>query len=300
MNIMRKPGYTRKIVRLSNGTVEVEEYYTNRAGNHDRRAKKEKATPEQARRAYIQKRMKTLRWLMNENFQDGRDALATFSWGKRGKPPDTIKGIKDAAAILIRRLREEYAKHGYELKYIYTVEIGPRGSRHIHMLISHAGELPLMIMQRCWSGVVDIKPLYTHGQYEDIANYFVKQYAEKTERTTGEELKRCFECSRNLKKPEITFEQIREKDLKKDIEPPEGMILEKASVRQGVCQLTGRPYRFYRLLCTDEKKANCAGATEKPVRQQVHEPARKGNRITRAIDKAAGWIGGLFRKRRRP
>ncbi len=286
--------YIRKTIRTGN-MVEVEEYYSNRIGIHDRRAGKQKRTPEQVRRAYIERRKKTLRWLMNENFRDGRDALATFSWGKRGRPPDTLEDVKREARLLIRRLRDEYDRLGYELKYIYCVEIGPRGSRHIHMILSHAGELPLMTLQRCWPGVVDVKPLYTQGQYEDIASYFVKQYAEKTERTTGEEMKRCFECSRNLKKPEITIERIREKDIRKEIEPPEGTILEKSTVRQGVGRITGRPYRFYRLIVTG-KTENCAGANGKmPDRQQV-----KGNRFTSVFSRAAGWLGGLFRKRRRP
>lgn len=280
--------YIRKTIHTGD-TVEVEEYFTNRIGHHEKRARKEKPTPEQTRQAYIRRRMKTLRWLMNENFRDGRDALATFSWGRRGKPPDDVKGIKDSAQLLIRRLRDEYARLGFDLKYIYTVEIGPRGSRHIHMIMNHAGELPLMVLQRCWGGVVDVKPLYTSGQYEDIAKYFVKQYAEKTSRTTGEELKRCFECSRNLQKPRIEIERIREKDLKKDIDPPEGMILEKTSVRQGVGKVTGRPYRFYRLIIT-EKSENCAGATGK------HKQQNKESRISKAMK----WIGGLFRKRRRP
>ena len=286
-------GYIRKTIRTGN-YVEVQEYHSNRIGIHDKRAKKENRTPEQVRQAYIRRRKNTLRWLMNENFKDGRDALATFSWGKRGKPPDTLKEIKEAAALLIRRLREEYADLGIELKYIYCPEIGPRGSRHIHMMLSHAGELPLMVLQKCWNGPVDIKPLYTEGQYADVANYFVKQYAEKTERTTGEELKRCIECSRNLKKPEIKIERIREKDIREEIKPPEGMVLEKTSIKQGVGKVTGRPYRFYRMIIYDEKKANCAGATEKaPARQQVKE-----NRLTGILNKAAGWLSGIFRRRR--
>lgn len=244
--------YIRKIIKMSNGTTEVEEYYSNRIGIHDRRAKKEKPTEEQMRKSYARRKMKTLRWLMNENFRDGVDAMVTLTF-HRGEAPDTLEGVKHAAALFLRKLREEYKNLGLELKYIYVVEIGSRGARHVHMMISHAGELPLMVIQRYWNGIVHVVPLHTQGQYEDAANYFLKQYAEKTERATGEDIKRCFECSRNLRKPEIIIERIREKDIRKDIEPPEGMTLDRSSVREGVGARTGRPYRFYRLLTAEKK-----------------------------------------------
>ena len=79
-----------------------------------------------------------------------------------------------------------------------------------------------------------------------------------------------------------------------EIKPPEEMVLEKTSIKQGVGKVTGRPYRFYLMIIYDEKKANCAGATEKaPARQQVKE-----NRLTGILNKAAGWLSGIFRRRR--
>ena len=288
-------GYIRKTVHTGN-TVEVEEYFTNRIGIHDRRSKRTKPTPEQTKEAYIRRRKKHLRWLMNENFEDGKDALVTLSWGKSRDRPQTVKEVKEAAAAFLRRLRREYDRIGLELKYIYCVEIGPKGSRHIHAVLSDAGELPIMILMKCWDGVVNVRPLYTGGQYEELADYMVKSWAEKTEAVTGEELARCYECSKNLKKPKIEIERIREKDLKKEIKEQPGRCLDKSSVREGVNRITGRPYRFYRFYVLGESK-NCAGATEERETDHVSVKLTGANRAKEIaaglLEKAGNWIRGL-------
>ena len=309
-------GYLRKTIHTGD-TVEVEEYYSNRYGIHDKRARKLKPTPTQAREAYIRQRKKHLRWLLNENFHDGADALVTLSWGKSRDRPDTLQEVKEAAQAFLRRLRREYTSIGLELKYIYCVEIGPRGSRHIHAVISHAGEVPMMLLQKWWDGVVNVKPLHTDGQYEDLANYMVKSWAEKTAETTGEELKRCYECSKNLEKPKIEVERIREKDIRKDIKELPGLSLDRSSVRQGVGALTGRPYRFYRyhVLARPEKAENCAGANEKKdisrditkqvkragekAKQQVKQklkPEAVLRKAAKGLSSAADWIGERWKR----
>ena len=277
--------YIRKTIKSGN-TIEVEEYFTNRIGFHDPRAKKEKRTPEQVKAAYMRRREKHLRWLLNTNFSDRRDALITLSYRKDQEKPQTLDDVKADARKYFRRLREDFKRYRMELKYIYCVEIGQRGSRHIHAVVSGAGEVSLMFLARGWDGVIDMKPLFTNGQYEDIAAYFVKQYAAKTQKATGEEFRRCFETSRNLTKPEIQIERIREKDIRKDIEPLAGTALDRSSVQEGIGKITGRPYRFYRLLVTNEipkkpveKKENCARAT--------------------GIQKVKKWIGGILRRWRK-
>ncbi len=307
-------GYLRKTIHTGD-TVEVEEYYSNRYGVHDKRARKLKPTPAQAKEAYIRRRKKHLRWLMNENFEDGKDALVTLSWRKSRDRPDTIQEVKEAARAFLRRLRREYEATGLELKYIYCVEIGPRGSRHIHAVISHAGEIPMMLLQKWWDGVVNVKPLHTEGQYEDLANYMVKSWAEKTAETTGEELKRCYECSKNLKKPKIEIERIREKDIRKEPEEKPGLCLDRSSVREGVGALTGRPYRFYRYHVLDQKAENCAGAKKNTVfgiirritdgilgRKKNEAEDQSLHRGNSCRTKASGWrlwMGAGIRQKRR-
>ena len=74
-------------------------------------------------------------------------------------------------------------KKGKTLKYVYTMEIGPKGSRHIHAVIN---DTDLAELQESWDGVVNIQPLFSDGNYEKIAQYFVK-YSVKTEETEAKE-----------------------------------------------------------------------------------------------------------------
>jgi hypothetical protein len=296
-------GYIRKTVHTGN-TVEVEEYFTNRIGIHDRRAKKAKPSSAQAREAYIRRVKKKLRRLMNANFQDGRDALVTFSWAKSRDQPRNMQEVKEAAQALLRRLRREYDNIGLELKYIYCVEIGPHGSRHIHAVLSNAGEVPIMLLQKWWNGVVNVRPLHTEGQYEDLANYMIKSWAQKTEANTGEELSRCYETSKNLTKPEVEIERIRERDIRREIEEKPGLCLDRSSVREGVGEFTGRPYRFYRYHVLDhpEKEENCAGANEKPgIRQDIAKQVKRaGEQVKKTGEQVKKQVQEQAKQKLRP
>lgn len=286
MSYVRKKIYTR-------GTVEVEEYYSNRIGNHDKRAKAEKETPEQVKEAYYRRRRKHLRWLLNNNFHDGTDALVTLSWKKEDKKPEALDEVKEAARGFFRRLRETYKILGRELKYIYCVEIGPKGSRHIHAVISDAGELPNMTLMKGWNGVVNVKPLFTGGEYDDLADYMVKNYVAKTEKTLGETLKRCFECSRNLEKPVIEVERIKEKDIRNDIEPPDGYVLDRSSVQEGVGPVSGRPYRYYKLKKAKQRPPEKRKIAPAQQRSDPPEAIRIPNTIKGLFERGAAWLKRL-------
>ena len=284
-------GFIRRTI-YAGETVEVEEYFSNRYGNHDKRAPRKNRTPEQTREAYVRRQKKKVRWLLNANFLDGVDALVTLSWRKGDKRPETLEEVKEEAARFIKRLRAEYERLGLTLKYIYCVEIGPRGSRHIHAVLSHAGKLPIITLFRCWDGLVDVKPLYS-GEYGELADYLVKGYAMKTERTTGAELKHCYECSRNLAKPVIEIEKIKEKDVRRDIDPPEGFVLDRSSVQEGVGKVTGRPYRFNKLRWIGE---NCAGANRRVEHGEPRRRRKKQKKPLREVESAVKMVTGAVKR----
>lgn len=225
--------------------LEKKQYFANRLGIHDKRNKKVNPSPECMKKANRRRAEEEIRWRLNANFHDRTDALVTFSYGKNEKQPEGYEGLKKDQEALIRSLRGAYTSHGYTLKYLYCMEIGPKGSRHIHMVLSEAGNLPPILLESCWGhGVVDVKPLNTDGDYKNIAAYFTK-YSGKTEETTGEKLGRCFNCSRNVVRPQVKKRPIREKDLRKDPVAPEGYYLDKDSLREGISEFTGRPFREY-------------------------------------------------------
>lgn len=223
-------------------TTEVKEYHAAMLGGKNKRVKKFNITPECMRKNNYRIREERLRWLMNQNFEDGKDALVTFSFKKGTKQPEGYEEMREIVQKLTRKIRKEWKNDGLEARYIYCMEIGPRGSRHIHMILN---DVSLMRLIRVWGHeVIDIKPLNTNGQYRAIAAYFVK-YSDKTAKTTGVKLGRCYNSSHNLKKPEIKREVVFKKVPKEPPEPPKGFYLEKDSVRKGITLYNGLPFIEY-------------------------------------------------------
>lgn len=223
-------------------TTEIKEYHSARLGAHFKRVKKFNITSEAVRKNNYRRREETLRWLMNENFQDGTDALVTFSFRKDSKQPQTYEEMLEIVQKLTRKIRREWKVDGLEAKYIYCMEIGSRGARHVHMILN---EVTLMRLIRVWGHeVIDIKPLNTDGQYRDIASYFVK-YSDKTSKTTGVKLGRCYNSSHNLKQPKITRERVFSKVPAEPPAPPRGFFIEKQSVRTGINLYNGLPFLEY-------------------------------------------------------
>lgn len=235
--------YIKETVRAGK-TIEVRKYYSARYGHHDRNGPKKKPTPEAAKRAYLRKQEADLRRLMNTNFRDKIDALVTLEW-KSGKTPGTSDGIQKEVQKFIRRLRDRYRKRRAELRYIYTIEIGPRGGRHVHMMLSSPETKELA---ECWPGAINLQPLWSGGQYADIAAYFLK-YALKTEETEGKKLGRRFNCSHNLRKPIVKKTIVLANAFREKIREKRGWYIDKKRIRSGVSELTGLPYLEYTYIC---------------------------------------------------
>ena len=94
---------------------------------------------------------------MNANFVDG-DLLVRLDFYKH--PVQDSKEMQQCMKKAIRKLRALFKKNNKQLKYIYVKELGPRGSRHIHMVISKCS---LDDLQEAWShGGIHVDPLTFH------------------------------------------------------------------------------------------------------------------------------------------
>lgn len=185
-------------------TVEILRYAAPRAGIRGRGRPPADKESEASRKAHTKRAEQNLRWLLNENFRDGTDALITLSW-KKGRAPGDSGEMKKKVQNFLRRLKTRYRREGKELKYVYTMEIGPKSSRHIHMVLN---DVDLKELGEVWDGgIVNVQPLNSEGQYARIAAYFVK-YSDKTEDTEGKKLGKKYCASRNLKKPRIKIRRI--------------------------------------------------------------------------------------------
>ena len=214
-------GYLRRVV--VSGDIREEDYYqAPRFGHQGRNGPRTREGTASMKRAYEKKAKDELRWILNGNFHDQTDAHVILSW-KRGTEPDTPEELVKAAGNFFRRLTYWYRKEGTDLRYVYTIEIGPKGSRHIHAVIGDAIRMGTAIA-RCWKeGHIQSIPLYS-GNYKELADYFCKDggMVDRSRREAagrGQKIGRRYRCSRNLRKPKITYREIRTLDLPD--EPPE-------------------------------------------------------------------------------
>lgn len=214
----------------------------------EKRAEKEELTSEAQKRVNLRMAERKMRWSMNANFQDG-DFLVRLDLSKI-KFPFSNDMIQVCMEKFLRKLRTGFKKAGDELKYIYVKEIGPRGGRHIHMVMN---KCDTDLIRKNWSyGGVHIDPLNSGGQYRKIAAYFIK-YAAKTEETEGKLIGKRWYPSRNLKKPKIYKRVIRAGHFRAQIKEKPGYYLDKDTVQHGISNFTGFEYFSYALIKIDTK-----------------------------------------------
>lgn len=128
-----KCGYIRQTWDCGN-TREVEEKHTGRYGARgQKRQKRRKVTPEEIAKQNQWKRERDVRRLIKWNFGIG-DYWFTLTYKKGSRPP--WKQMQKDMSKFIRKLRDKYKKYGWELKYIYRLEIGKNGGPHVHILIN--------------------------------------------------------------------------------------------------------------------------------------------------------------------
>lgn len=226
---------------------EVKKYYSRMHKPKEKRIKRAKPTREAQEKINIRKQTEQLRWALNCNFQEG-DMFVTFSY-KKEERPDTYEDLVKQKDKLIKDLRKEYKKQERELKYIYVLETGNKGARHIHMVLE---SIEPKVIKRCWNrGRINIRLLDGTGQYGKLAAYLVKEKGRKKKEKYGG---KTYSPSRNLKQPIIKKELVWERDFfRTDAKSQKGYYIDKrhdeenGGVRKGYTA-TGYPYMEYILV----------------------------------------------------
>lgn len=233
---------------MAGKTIEVSRYYTYRFGPGGARGERRHQTVDAQKRANQRQAEKNLRRLMNANFEDG-DFLVRFDFSKENFPPGSEE-MQEAMKKCIRKLRKEYEKANIDFKYIYVKEVGSRGGRHVHMMLTKSST---DILRRCWpNGGIHIDPLWSGGQYAKIASYFIK-YAGTTEKTEGQLIGKRWYASRNLIRPEPKKKVINANKFRQQARERKGFCIDKESISYGISELTGYEYLSYTLIKTDKR-----------------------------------------------
>ncbi|MCM1057913.1 MAG: hypothetical protein NC517_09935 [Firmicutes bacterium] len=279
-------------------TIETCKYYSYRYhAKGEKRGKKEKPTSAAQVKVNLRKAEKDLRRLMNENFRDG-DSLVRLDFSKMHYPAGS-RQMQKAMSAFLKKLRELFRKQGRELKYIYVKEIGKRGGRHVHIIMSKVDTDTLMA---CWPfGGIHLDPLYSDGQYAKIAAYFIK-YSAKTEETEGKLIGKRWNPSRNLRRPEPEKRPVEANTFSKSIRLPAGYYLDKDSIQEGISSYTGFEYFSYTLIRIDridkmDKEGGGAVGQGKYIQPHGHQGIETGKRDS-LVHPGGGDVKGTGHRRR--
>lgn len=235
-----------------NDTNEYEIHYAGKYGaKGEKRAPRQKATPEQIKKQNQRNRENYMRRLIALNFNAG-DYWTTLKYpaGTRLSIDRVRKDIRN----FIGKMKRRYKKIGDELKYIYRVEIGARGGIHIHFVINRIAGTDSMILESWNQGHVNLTIMYDDGGFKELAEYIVKNKEEVQEQLSlFDEADRkkltTYTPSRNLIKPVPEVKEYSrrtvEKMIRDGIKPSEGFYVDKNSVYSGFNPYTGMSYLCY-------------------------------------------------------
>lgn len=249
----------RKRTYLRRGKIiDVEEHHDGCYGAPGlRRKKKAKPTKEQMQQVNVLNKMRRCRLKLLEYFDEG-DYFLTFTYNKAERPEDMDMARKHFEKT-VRRIRNEYRKRGYELRWIRNIEKGTRGGWHIHMVVNSISDT-VSIIENAWryGGVYSVKIRNSKFYDEDftsLASYMTKDKNTQEENEDGTTAKpkikeSSYNTSRNMPLPEPEVDKLVR--WKEEPKPKKGYYI--ASMHEGINPFTGFKYRRYTMIKLEEPK----------------------------------------------
>lgn len=209
------PKYRKKI--KAGDVYEVEEFYCPRTiGKKYERGRRENLTSEEQAKRNLQIARKNLTRTINANFS-GKDYFVLLTYAAEVTVDDAKREFGNFRDRLNRhRKKNEFS----ELKYIAVIETQGKKQRvHHHVIMNAFDGLSMKeaqeILEEKWgNGTVLIKRLYKNQKDNRLASYISKENIKKGAKR--------WSTSRNLKKPEIKIEQVKETKKKVPLRPPKG------------------------------------------------------------------------------
>ena len=242
--------YRLDIYRFPTSTEYEYKFIGNYGAKGEKRAPKQKRTPEDIERQNQYQRQKTVRHLIKANFTQG-DYWTTLTYPK--DESRTIQEVAKDISKFLGNMRYQYKKADIPCKYIYRIEIGSRGGIHVHIIMNRIPDLDRMI-QKYWIHGKSHNELLDDGTYEQLADYIVKpptDQQKKLLKTFDEDAKKLirYSCSRNLTRPIPEKKEYSRRTMRDvfnhDLVPEKGFYIDKNSIRRGINPFTGMSYLSY-------------------------------------------------------
>lgn len=233
--------FRRKTQRFKNA-IEISEYHTARYGAPgQKRQPKKKPTREQIEKRNQWQREKTARHKIRQ-WMDINDYLTTLTYRREARPPDMATAQKQFGRLM-RLVRTQYRKRGYELRYLKNIEVGTKNGWHIHVIINRIPDTDIILKSLWTFGKVQFELLHEKGEFRDLAAYITK-----TPKTDPRLRETNYSTSKNLPVPPPEEKIYRHWKTWNEIKIPDGYYLDQDAFHEGINPITGYPYRIYTLL----------------------------------------------------
>lgn len=229
------------------------------AKGEKRAPRKNKSSETTKKYNQLNKARKMMR-LIEDNFEYG-DYWLTLKYkaGTKKMP----KEVKDDIRKFLRKVRILYKKLGYDLRFIYRVEIGKRGGIHFHMIMNRGPDQTAEV-NKIWrdlaNGNVEFEYLWDRNEYEALAKYITKELPEEVNQLSflpqEEKTFTKYSSSRNLDRPDPQVRRYSHHTMRKifanDLKPAPGFAIDKNSIKKGINAYTGMAYLYYREIRLDK------------------------------------------------
>ena len=191
---------------------------------------------------------------INANFRPGDlHVILTYRREERQEPKEAQKMISK----FLKDLRKCYQKAGKLLKYILVTEYKKKAVHH-HLIINNINDgnrTTQDYIRDGWKGRGSPKyvQLYDDGEYEQLAEYLIKE-TEETFREKNAPFRQRYSCSRNLIDPKAKQRTVKVKNgWELEPKPRSGYYIKKDSLYNGFDKM-GYPYQRYLLVkeCPEE------------------------------------------------
>ena len=207
-----------------------------------RRAPKTKPTTEAVMKNNDRLAVKNLTRLLNANFFPG-DYHVTLTYSREAPAWKAKKNLNR----FFRRMRDRFRKEDRELYYIAVTEYENHRIHH-HVVMSYIDQ---RIIEEYWpEGHVRFSVLDRSRNYYKLAEYLIKE-TQRTFRQPGNENKRRWTGSRNLKRPVVKREMVDIRQLFDDPKPLKGYEIDQDTVRRYEHPCTGLEHLEYMMTSTD-------------------------------------------------
>ena len=209
------PKYRKKI--KAGDVYEVEEFYCPRTiGKKYERGRRENLTSEEQAKRNLQIARKNMTRTINANFS-GKDYFVLLTYAAEV----TVEEARKLLANFFLRLKRYRKKNGFsDLKYVAVIETQGKNNRvHHHVVMNAFDGLSMkegleILLEKWGHGTVLTKHLYKNQKDNRLASYISKENIRKGAKR--------WSTSKNLKKPVVKIEQVKETKRKLPLRPPKG------------------------------------------------------------------------------